>query len=207
MHVYLFDIDGTLIRAKGAGQAAFTHAVRTVLDFEISWASRDFAGKTDAGLFERALTEANAGKEHLSILRNTYHSALAEYIRAHPAEVLAGVHQLLTHLKAQPHTTLALLTGNSERGSALKLAELFSFFELGFYGDDFIERNDIALFARHTLTPRYPTPLKLTVVGDTPFDIACAQSAGAASVAVATGPYTTQELTSADRVLNDLTEW
>ena len=46
------------------------------------------------------------------------------------------------------------------------------------------------------------------VIGDTPYDVACAKPFGAVTIAVATGPYSYETLlkTGADHVLKDLTK-
>jgi len=51
-------------------------------------------------------------------------------------------------------------------------------------------------------------PGQVVVIGDTPFDVACAAAAGARSVAVATGGYDVPALraSGADAVLEDLSD-
>ena len=44
------------------------------------------------------------------------------------------------------------------------------------------------------------------VIGDTPADIACARADGVRCLAVATGPYTTEDLGAADAVAGDAAE-
>jgi len=44
------------------------------------------------------------------------------------------------------------------------------------------------------------------VIGDTPRDIACARADGVRCVAVASGPFSADELASADRVVGDSRE-
>lgn len=205
--VYLFDVDGTLVDAQGMGGKAFRRAVREVLSHELGWQGRDFAGQTDAGLFNRILSETGLHRGLLTALNDRYHEYLAANLRENPARILPGVVELLEHLSAERNTALGLLTGNTERGSAIKLGELSRYFRFGYYGDFFTERTQIGVAARTELHSRFGASVELVIVGDTPNDIACARAAGALCVAVATGLYRSDELAAADRVLADLTEW
>ncbi len=40
-HVYLFDIDGTLVNAQGVGSRAFRRAVQILLRHELDWHGRE----------------------------------------------------------------------------------------------------------------------------------------------------------------------
>lgn len=205
-HVYLFDIDGTLVNARGVGSHAFRRAVRELLQHELDWQSRDFAGMTDAGLFERAIREAGRSQAPQS-LTQLYHNYLEQGLGAEPALVLPGVHRLIAQLTSRENIRVGLLTGNTRRGSELKLADLFSYFPVGFYGDEHTERTALGITARAQLAAEFGADVAITVVGDTPNDIACARAAGAECVAVVTGVYAAEELAAADKILFDLTHW
>jgi phosphoglycolate phosphatase-like HAD superfamily hydrolase len=205
--VYLFDIDGTLVDAQGMGGKAFRRAVREVLSHDLGWQGRDFAGQTDAGLFGRILDETGMHRGLLTDLYDRYHEYLAVNLSKQPARILPGVVELLEQLSAEKNTAFGLLTGNTRRGSLLKLGELSRFFDFGYYGDTITERTQLGVAARKELVTRFGAAVELVIVGDTPNDIACARAAGARCVAVATGLYRIDELAAADRVLADLTEW
>ena len=205
--VYLFDIDGTLVDAQGMGGKAFRRAVSEVLQHELGWQGRDFAGQTDAGLFARILSETGMQAGLLTDLYDHYHRYLAENLRAQPARILPGVVGLLEQLSAEKNCALGLLTGNTEKGSSIKLAELTRYVAFGYYGDAYAERTQICVAARAELSEKFGASVELVIVGDTPNDIACARAAQAQCIAVATGLYRTDELAAADRVLAELTEW
>ncbi len=205
-HIYLFDIDGTLVNARGVGSRAFRRAVQNILQHELDWQGRDFAGKTDAGLFERAIAEAGRPAA-AHALAELYHNYLAEALASQPALILPGVEALISRLAQQQNTRIGLLTGNTRRGSELKLADLFLQFPFGFYGDQHTERASLGIVARQQISAEFGAGVSITVVGDTPNDIACARAAGAECVAVVTGVYAADELAAADRVLADLTLW
>ena len=205
-HIYLFDIDGTLVNARGVGSQAFRKAVGEVLGHELNWHSRDFAGMTDAGLFGRAMHEAGRAEAEVALFE-LYHNYLAEGLASQPALVLPGAEALLDRLSADLSVRIGLLTGNTQRGSELKLAGLFSRFPLGFFGDEHTERTALGVAARARVTAEFGEHVRLTVIGDTPNDIACARAAGAGCIAVTTGVYAAAELAAADTVLADLTHW
>ncbi len=74
---------------------------------------------------------------------------------------------------------------------------LWDRFAWGAFGDDYAERDALARAAVADAPRRGVTladPRHAVVVGDTPFDIACARAAGARVVAVATGGHTLEEL-------------
>jgi phosphoglycolate phosphatase len=108
-----------------------------------------------------------------------------------------------------------LLTGNLAPVARLKLRMMslveFFDFESGAYGSDSPRRTDLPLIAAERAARRYGRVFAgpdIVIVGDTPNDIACARAVGARAVAVATGPFSVDELRlhAPDAVLPDLTD-
>jgi phosphoglycolate phosphatase len=208
-HVYLFDIDGTLINARGMGSRLFRQSVAEILGYEPAWGHIDFAGQTDAGLLSRALAEAHypvAPDTHVRFFER-YHGYLETSFAETPAEILPGVDSVLRRLADDPLACVALLTGNTRRGSELKLGNFFKTFAFGVFGEQHADRNELGREARRHVDAAFGADVRLTVIGDTPNDIACARAAGATAVAVATGAFAAADLAHADRVYADLTEW
>jgi phosphoglycolate phosphatase-like HAD superfamily hydrolase len=87
-------------------------------------------------------------------------------------------------------------------------ANLNRFFLFGAYGSDSPDRAELTTLAVEKAARLHDslTPDQVYVVGDTPLDIAAAKSAGAISVGVATGHYSTDELgaAGANHVLGSL---
>lgn len=199
--LYLFDIDGTLIDAGGAGMAALVEA-----NFEVFGSNGpplDLAGTTDLSLvqyihdhFETEVTE-----ERTITFFEVYMNRL-EWNLAHggyPGRVLPAVSEILSDLSSRDGATLGLLTGNTARGAAAKMKHfgLDSHFPFGAYGCDRADRNllgPIALERALAHTGRSFIPEETWVIGDTPKDIACAKAFGAKSLAVATGKFSVSEL-------------
>jgi phosphoglycolate phosphatase-like HAD superfamily hydrolase len=113
--------------------------------------------------------------------------------------VLPNVREILELLDRRADVRSYLLTGNTRGGARAKLThyDLFKYFSDGAFAEDASERSVIA--GRALDLARRAGPVNdraLFVVGDTPHDIHCANAIGARTVAVATGGYTLDELSS-----------
>ena len=198
----LFDIDGTLISTGGAGVKAFAQTFADLFNLPEATAQTRFDGRTDFGLIREIFTaqDIEPTEENIVRFQNGYLERLQTYLPTGQHEPLPGVRQFIAHCQNHPSTpTLALLTGNHPKGAELKLRHyhLWEQFEFGAFGGDSTDRNEIA---RHALAEGQTRLFKLQpdeilIIGDTDRDITCAQSIGADSLAVATGPYTEAELT------------
>ena len=213
--VVLFDIDGTLVQTSGAGVRGMTAAFVELHGVADALAGVAIAGRTDrvivSDAFERAGLEPTA--EAIDRLREAYIRHLSIEI-SRPATgafgVLPGVHALLSRLAAAGAAPVGLLTGNFERGAAVKLGhfDLWQRFAFGAFGDDHLDRRDLVpvACARCREAGFEVTPARLVIIGDTPLDVDCAHAHGAAAVAVATGLYGVDALraTGADLVVETL---
>ncbi len=182
-----------------------------------------FAGVTMAGRTDRFLVQGGLERCGLPVtpeahatVRERYLARLAEAI-AEPAQgtkaMMPGVTALLDALDQMDHVHSALLTGNYEVGARIKLEhfDLWRRFAWGAFGDDYADRNLMAQAAMAAAPARgvmLPDPSHAVVIGDTPFDVACARAAGARVIAVATGGHGVDELRAcgADVVFEDLTD-
>ena len=124
--------------------------------------------------------------------------------------VLPGVRELLDALAAYDDVGVGLLTGNVAGGARLKLISggLWGRFDFGSYGSDHELRDElpsIAVARARNLWGEVVTADKAIVVGDTPRDIQCGKAGGTATMAVATGSFTVDELSvhDPDHVLAD----
>jgi len=197
----LFDIDGTLISTGGAGVKAFGQTFDDLFNLPEATAQTRFDGRTDFGLIREIFTaqDIEPTEENIVRFQNGYLERLQTYLPTGQHEPLPGVRQFIVHCQNHPSTpTLALLTGNHPKGAELKLRhyQLWEQFEFGAFGGDTPDRNDIARQALAEGQARLPDllPDQILIIGDTDRDITCAQSIGAHSLAVATGPYTEAQL-------------
>ena len=114
---------------------------------------------------------------------------------------LPGVSQLLTALRLESAAHLGLLTGNVRQGATIKLSRhgLFEHFIDGGFGSDHHDRNQLGPVALQRMQDATGTTYDLAdviVIGDTPKDIRCAEAFGAKCLAVATGQYSSEELSA-----------
>lgn len=188
----LFDIDGTLIHAGGAGRRALTLALAEagvapqVLD------RHSFAGKTDRQIILSALRASGfAAAELPGLLARAiaaYLPQLAGNLREKPALPYPLACELLQACGRCEHLELALLTGNVPEGARLKLgsAGLWDFFAWGVFGDHAEDRSELAREARRRITSGNGRvdPRDIFIIGDTAADVACGRAIGAFTVAI-----------------------
>jgi phosphoglycolate phosphatase len=206
MRLVLWDIDGTLIRARGLFGRVWYEALRTVYRLEGELARIEMAGKTDSQIALEILAlhgwEEETAIPHLDTFREMYVAALHE-VRSSLAEhvtVLHGVPEALERL-ATLGARQSLLTGNYEASARLKLGSVgldhhFDF-EIGAFGSDHRDRLHlvpVAIEKGRLLRDPSLGADDVVVVGDTPRDIACARAGRVRVVAVATGRYSTAAL-------------
>ena len=118
-------------------------------------------------------------------------------------KVLPGVRKTLERLHDDGYL-LGLTTGGVEAAAHIKLAraDLNHYFSFGGYGSDSPDRAELTTLAVEKAARLHDplTPDQVYVVGDTPRDIAAAKAAGAISVGVASGHYSTAELGEAGAI-------
>jgi phosphoglycolate phosphatase len=200
VRVLLFDIDGTLLHAGGAGQAAMEQALAVEFGVTRPVENIPTAGRTDCAITRDLFAFHDLPLDEGAWTRflNAYFARLPEHLCQRPGAILPGVRRLLDHLAQQPQVVLGLLTGNFAHSARLKLEHygLARHFTFGGYGDHHHDRDDVARLAVAALRERHPhVPMdQVWVIGDTPADIRCGRAVGANTFAVATGLYSRDEL-------------
>lgn len=192
----LFDIDGTLLSAGRVARESVLSALWQVYGWAGSGDSHEFSGKTDPQIVRELVREAVGEDRCEAWLERALEVYLAELSRRLTPDAVVpkpGVPELLRRLTREPSVTLALLTGNLERGARMKLAppDLNRYFRFGAFGSDSPDRYELPRIAaerawRHT-GHRF-VGKSIVVVGDSVHDVACGRSLGVRAVAVATGP-------------------
>ncbi|MCE9572790.1 MAG: HAD hydrolase-like protein [Deltaproteobacteria bacterium] len=218
MIVYLFDIDGTLVRVGGAGSRSLERVMAARYGIANATRGLQFGGKTDPGLvgeifqacFGRAPTATETAEviaAYLEVLEDELDRSIAEA----RFRVLAGAVETVAWLRGRAEAVLGIATGNVLAGARAKLvrAGLWEPFGFGGYGDDSAVRAELvarAIERAHARLER--TPHAVVIVGDTVHDISAARACGATVVAVATGADTRETLTAAepDALIDSLDE-
>lgn len=220
MRVALFDIDGTILLAHGAGRRAMERALADTTGTS-GPAGLHYAGKTDGQIVREAMrasgfSDADVDARMVTILARyvaNLDSELAAVERAH-ARILPGVTELLLACEAHEEVLLGLLTGNLLEGATRKLRAVGvdpARFRFGAYGSDHEHRPTLAAIAHERAAAaigRHVDVAECVVIGDTPADVGCALAIGARAVGVATGNFSTDELrqSGAHVVFDDLSD-
>jgi phosphoglycolate phosphatase len=212
----LWDIDGTLIRGGGVSGRAFASAVEVVTGVPAADHGVAFGGKTDPQIAREILAVLDIHDQvdaHLprivAELERTLASARDE-MRAN-GRVLPGVRPLLDALR-HAGSVQTVLTGNTAVNAATKIDafELRAWLDLevGAFGSDHHDRNALVPVAIGRVEERYGAVdrARVWVVGDTPFDAACARAGGVHCLLVASGFSNREALdaSGADCVVDDL---
>jgi phosphoglycolate phosphatase len=215
----LFDIDGTLLSAGGAGARAVRDAMLEVYGETGQIGGYNMGGRTDPQIVRELLTPAGYSVEdveaRLDALWERYIQNLRRELGTARIRPFPGVPELLDRLeRSGDPTVLGLLTGNVKEGARLKVDAAglgFDRFRVGAYGSDHWQRPELpAVAARRA---REATGLdfagkEIVIIGDTPFDISCGAHLGVRTIATATGTHSAQDLAShrPDYLFDDLSD-
>jgi phosphoglycolate phosphatase len=218
VRLFLFDIDGTILTARGTGRAALGRALQATYGTAGAIDRYDFRGKTDprivSDLMEAAGIPAATVAARLATCFDVYVRELAALLAdGARVQLLPGVDGVVRALAASPRAVLGLLTGNIEAGARLKLAPtgLSPLFRLGAFGSDDADRRRLPAIAcerARALVGRRFAFDRVTIIGDTPLDVDCARACGARAVVVATGQHAADELAACtpDLLFADLSD-
>jgi len=217
VRLFLFDIDGTLVSVRGAGRTAFACALAETYGTAGTIERYDFRGRTDLSIVHELMSEAGLDVERiLAGVEDCFKAYARELTRiigdGSRVQVLPGVAEVVRRLAARGDAVVGLLTGNIEAGARIKLEPtgLWPYFRVAAYGGDHADRLRLPAIARErarALGHEF-TFDRITIIGDTPLDVACARGCGAVAVAVATGQYPVDELATCrpDLLFSDLAD-
>ena len=204
----LFDIDGTLLLSLGAGRRALVAAMsEDIPGIAAAAETIRFDGKTDPQIVQEMLLASGQPVDEARI-EDILHRYV-DYLRrelskpGHRTDIMPGVMELLDRLEGEDAALLGLLTGNVVAGAGLKLESgniRPARFQLGAYGSDHATRAELPAIAAARAEPHFgrrPSGAEIVIIGDTPADVTCGNGVGARAIGVATGAYTTDDLTAA----------
>jgi phosphoglycolate phosphatase len=193
--ILLFDVDGTLLSAAGAGRRALERAFEAHCGTATPLRDVRFNGMTDPGIVRVGLELLGRSVEPalVAAILDDYVPLLAdELTRADGFQVFPGVTGLLDALASDDRVAVGLGTGNLRAGARLKLEHggLESYFAFGGFGCDHEQRAELLRIGAArgaSLLGCAADGCRVVVIGDTPHDVAAARAIGAASIGVGTG--------------------
>ncbi|HEX2079347.1 MAG TPA: HAD family hydrolase [Longimicrobium sp.] len=215
----LFDIDGTLLSAGGAGARAVRDAMLEVYGETGQIGGYNMGGRTDPQIVRELLTAVGYSVQDVEARLDALWARYIENLRREIGRVrihpFPGVPELLDRLEQSGDpTVLGLLTGNVKEGARLKVDAAglgFDRFRVGAYGSDHWQRPELpAVAARRA---REATGIdfegkEIVIIGDTPFDISCGAHLGVRTIATATGTHSAEALAAhgPDYLFDDLSD-
>ncbi|NTU43344.1 MAG: HAD hydrolase-like protein [Nitrospirales bacterium] len=217
MKLILLDIDGTIMDSGGAGMRSLDIAFSELFSIPEAFKGIAMAGRTDLQILQEGLRKHGLPSDNGEIpaLMQAYVKNLRKELpRNERKHLKPGIREALEAVVNEGERYLmGLLTGNIEEGARIKLGsfDLNPFFASGAFGDDHEDRDmllPIAVKRFEALSGQSIEFSSCIIIGDTPKDVQCARPYGAACIAVATGPYSRQDLldAEADLVMDDLGE-
>lgn len=198
----LFDIDGTLTRRAGpAHRDALVAAVREVLGVRTRNDNIPLHGMLDPDILMRMMGNAGVEPRRARAALPAIYRAAERYYVTWVTDLRdktsPGIPSLLQWLKRRG-ATLALVTGNLARIGWKKLerADLDGYFAFGVFGEMAATRTELVHMAIDHARRRGWTPgnSRGVLIGDTPNDVEAGRAGGLATIGVATGLSTLQEL-------------
>ncbi len=217
----LFDVDATLITTSRSGVAAMGLAGRAIFGPEFDENTVEYAGRLDPLIIRDLLVAHGKAPEPdvVAQFRAGYRANL-EILLARPgvARACPGVSALLDVLGGRDDLVMGLLTGNYPETGSVKLRACGidpDRFPIQVWGCDSPHdppaRDHLPPIGVARFQERYGRPLAakdVTIIGDTPHDIACARAHGCRGLGVATGQFSIEDLerAGADLALPDLSD-
>ena len=220
MKIALFDIDGTILVAHGAGRRAMERALAATSG-AVGPGGQHYAGKTDPQIAREAMRHAGLADADIDArmpaVLESYLSHLKEELEVaehRRVAVLPGVYAILDACEAHDGIVLGVLTGNLITGAERKLRAIGidpGRFEVGAFGSDHEDRPALAALARARAAEYLGREVRgaaCVVIGDTPADVACGLAIGARTIAVCTGMFAATDLRAcgAHVVLEDMAD-
>jgi phosphoglycolate phosphatase len=196
----LFDIDGTLLTSDSnvVHVDAFAYAIKELLGIDTNVKGINYHGKIDSQILIESLVQKGIKKEAAEIYLSELFPLMVGYVNKHLGDLqehlLPNVVTCLQEISKRTDIIIGLLTGNVEGIAWLKMekAGIKDYFKLGAFGNEAHKRSDLVSIAMEK-APGVSIN-DVTLIGDTPLDIKCAQEAGCKVIAVSSGKFTQSEL-------------
>jgi|GEM_PF-1044084 len=176
-HLFLFDIDGTILDTKGDGRKAFVEAFKILLDKEIT-EKINFLGGIDKVIFKKYYDYFELNKKDFDIkwsaFKNEYLKILDKLSLNCQWRLFKNADNVIKNL--YKYSNIGLVTGNIEKGAMIKLKKfgLDNLFSCGGFGDSVITRDELVKEAIKSCNIYHNKKFdntKIYLFGDTQIDI------------------------------------
>ncbi len=200
----LFDVDQTLISTRGGDRNALNTAFSELHGIEEAFEGIGFGGRMDLSIMDQVYSNWGVpkGDRRLDDFKSRYFELLEQVLKDWESGIVyPGIPDLLKALDSKAEVQLGLATGNFRESAFIKLQKygLHGFFEEGGFGGDHPERPEVvadAIAKCQTLSGQVYDRKDIFVIGDSISDVEAGRANGINSVAVATGHYDSETLTS-----------
>ena len=207
--LYLFDIDGTIIRINGCGMKAFSLSANKL--FGTLPSIKSLKGSTDlhvfTDVFNRTGLPVTSFDTYWESFRRAFNQTLQTLAAKQIWEILPGFQLFYSEIRNMPY---GFCTGNTEAGAAIKMkAAGLPFSPRGAFGDKLHTKDDLARSALETMSlVNLATFGQVIYFGDTPEDMRAGKGIDAWTIGVTGGHSSRAELSAhgADAVITDFTE-
>ena len=189
----LWDIDGTLLHCGSDGRKSLNRTFLELYGIEDAFGSSDIGGAMDSMILDGIMRSHAIEKDQLPTVIGHYQKVLSDVLEKNEQKrVLPGIPLLLDAIDTNPSSQNALLTSNLRIGAMTKLNSvgLGHYFTLGGFGDEAGEKWDAALACIREAQELHNTVFlkkNIYLIGDSIYDVLCAQKVGITSIAVGTG--------------------
>lgn len=217
----LFDVDATLITTSRAGIRAMGDAGRELYGDDFDESRVEYAGRLDPLIIADLLGVHGQATDSQGV--EAFRAGYGRHLKAiltdrSLARPCPGIPALLDALEGDARVTLGLLTGNYPETGGIKIAAAgidIERFTMRVWGCDSPHDppardhlTEVALKCFGELKGCNVEPNRVTIIGDTPYDIGCAHAHGCRAIGVATGSYSREDLerAGADLALGDLSD-
>ncbi|BCJ87126.1 HAD hydrolase-like protein [Effusibacillus dendaii] len=202
MHrLFLWDIDGTILLAKGSGKRAMNRSFWELFHIPDAFDNIQMTGGLDMNFVQAAFANHQIPLDQIAPFFEAYYGNLQQELNNMTVTLMPGVIELLDKIEQTDFCFNSIATGNMERSARMKL-EVFNlnrYFPVGGFCRSAGERYEVLLDGIRNAENYYQTNFttgQVTVIGDTVEDIRAARKINASVIAVATGPTSYEQLAS-----------
>lgn len=187
----LFDIDGTLLDARGEGRAGFYDALGRLFPGQ-QFPVLELAGRTDYGAWSELVSHLPQSEDAPSFeeFAACYAPLLEARLKRRPPREIPGSWDFFRAVARQGDWIPCLVTGNLFHGARIKMESVGlweTFLDaggLGAWGDRHVTKVGLSEVLLSQWRQRFGEPVRAVFLGDTDADISCAASAGLPCVVV-----------------------